>query len=175
MEQGYKNTSVSDIANELGIAQGLVFHYFKSKAILLYTIFDQIAAEQQQAMESYLTQLDSKTIDIFGMLFHQDEQHQKFERLFDDLKDDPAVHEYLQDKITQLPIDLVVDIIESGNRDGSWQCEYPQETALVIIHGFSSLVRSLHGGELADPSRIENAAQDIIYRLFGVRNETSQH
>jgi len=39
--KGYHGSRVSDIANEAGIAYGLVYHYFKNKEEVLDTIFDE--------------------------------------------------------------------------------------------------------------------------------------
>jgi AcrR family transcriptional regulator len=39
--QGYHNTRVSDIADEAGVAYGLVYHYFKSKDEVLNELFTE--------------------------------------------------------------------------------------------------------------------------------------
>jgi len=54
LQRGYSNTSVANIANELGVAQGLIFHYFKSKSALLYAVFDEVSQEKQQQVEAFL-------------------------------------------------------------------------------------------------------------------------
>ena len=38
-EKGYEKTSISDIAKEIGVAQGLCYRYFPSKDILFQTGF----------------------------------------------------------------------------------------------------------------------------------------
>ena len=38
--QGYENTSVKDIAEEAGVAQGLVHYYFKSKQLLVLAVLE---------------------------------------------------------------------------------------------------------------------------------------
>lgn len=45
--QGYENTSVKEIAEEAGVAQGLVHYYFKSKQVLVMAVL----AEVCRAME----------------------------------------------------------------------------------------------------------------------------
>ena len=39
--QGYHGTRVSDIADEAGVAYGLVYHYFKSKDQVLNELFSE--------------------------------------------------------------------------------------------------------------------------------------
>lgn len=38
--QGYENTSIKEIAEEAGVAQGLVHYYFKSKQLLVLAVFE---------------------------------------------------------------------------------------------------------------------------------------
>ena len=40
-EQGVENTSIKDIAEEAGVAQGLVYHYFRSKEDLLVEVLQR--------------------------------------------------------------------------------------------------------------------------------------
>ena len=40
--QGYENTSIKEIAEEAGVAQGLVHYYFKSKQHLVLAVLDEV-------------------------------------------------------------------------------------------------------------------------------------
>ncbi|HKW71082.1 MAG TPA: TetR/AcrR family transcriptional regulator [Candidatus Dormibacteraeota bacterium] len=40
--QGYENTSIKDIAEEAGVAQGLVHYYFKSKQLLVLAVLEYV-------------------------------------------------------------------------------------------------------------------------------------
>lgn len=44
-EKGYEKTSITDIANTIGIAQGLCYRYFPSKEILFDSAIDQYAQQ----------------------------------------------------------------------------------------------------------------------------------
>jgi AcrR family transcriptional regulator len=165
VKQGYRSTSVADIAGELGIAQGLVFHYFKSKAILLYTVIDQIAQEEQQSTRAFLEQHPGRAIDCLELFFNQQVQHHGYEALLNDLAADPAVEEYLQDKLARWTSPLLEELIERGNSDGSWQCDYPRETAIFIVQGFSGILKNRND---LDFSTMREAVQAIVSRLLGV-------
>ena len=43
--QGYENASIKDIAEEAGVAQGLVHYYFKSKQQLVLAVLDEVCRE----------------------------------------------------------------------------------------------------------------------------------
>jgi TetR/AcrR family fatty acid metabolism transcriptional regulator len=53
--QGYHNTRVSDIAQEAGVAHGLVYHYFGSKEQLLEEIFQGTWRQLEQGLASIAT------------------------------------------------------------------------------------------------------------------------
>ena len=50
-EKGYHSCRVSDVANEAGVAYGLVYHYFSSKEELLETIFRRTWANMLDAVQ----------------------------------------------------------------------------------------------------------------------------
>ncbi|MDZ7771294.1 MAG: TetR/AcrR family transcriptional regulator [Balneolaceae bacterium] len=49
--QGFTQTPVSAIAEEAGISKGLIYHYFDSKEAILESIFEELAAMSDQAMD----------------------------------------------------------------------------------------------------------------------------
>ena len=51
-ERGYHGCRVSDIADEAGIAYGLVYHYYQSKEAVLQAIFDEKWAMFLQVLQS---------------------------------------------------------------------------------------------------------------------------
>lgn len=54
-EKGYEKTSISDIAQKIGVAQGLCYRYFKSKQQLLNCAIDYYAACQVEKMRSIIS------------------------------------------------------------------------------------------------------------------------
>ena len=69
VKRGYKNTKITDIADELNISVGLLFHYFKSKEELYYELV-KLGVEGtnkpiQKEMVSPLEYFESFVNDIF--------------------------------------------------------------------------------------------------------------
>ena len=54
--QGFHTCRVSDIADEAGVAYGLVYHYFGSKEEILNTLF----TERWQVMLDAIAEIDAK-------------------------------------------------------------------------------------------------------------------
>ena len=49
--QGYENTSVKEIAEEAGVAQGLVHYYFKSKQLLVLEVLAYVCDKVEHGLE----------------------------------------------------------------------------------------------------------------------------
>ena len=162
---GYKSTSVANIASELGVAQGLIFHYFKTKAALLYTVFDQIAAEEQAMTSEFLKSYDGKMVDCLAQVFQRGQPLGVHEELFADLADDPAILEYLRDKLVGLSVPMIKEVLERGNSDGSWSCDYPEQTAIFITQGFSGILKNY--GEY-DADLMQKAVHNIMLKLLNI-------
>jgi TetR/AcrR family transcriptional regulator, fatty acid metabolism regulator protein len=63
--QGFHTCRVSDIADEAGVAYGLVYHYFQSKDEVLDTLF----LERWDVMLDAIREIDSRTIPAREKLF----------------------------------------------------------------------------------------------------------
>src|SRR5437016_2841320 len=60
--QGYENTSIKDIAEEAGVAQGLVHYYFKSKQHLVLAVLDEVC----RVMKLYPVQGEAGARNAYG-------------------------------------------------------------------------------------------------------------
>lgn len=76
-EDGYDNTSTSKIAQEVGIAEGTIFNYFKSKAELFLVIasekykienLDEINIDSGSCIEDLIFELFEKGFQPFGKI-----------------------------------------------------------------------------------------------------------
>ena len=99
--EGYDSTPISRIAKEAGIAQGLLYNYFRSKGELLQAIikegFDQIREE----MQPYLNATDpAKALkEHIGLSLQLVERHRDFWKLVHSLR---MQHATLRDAMQQV-------------------------------------------------------------------------
>jgi AcrR family transcriptional regulator len=61
--KGYADASVQDIADELGILKGSLYHYIDSKEDLLFRLLDETHAEVQAILEDVLALEDVSPLD----------------------------------------------------------------------------------------------------------------
>jgi AcrR family transcriptional regulator len=165
-EKGFDKTQVADISNRMNAAQGLVYHYFKSKRDILYAVIDQIAAGQTERMKQKMETNSASALEGLTLLFNCRLDFEAHDKLIPSLKSDRAILEYCTQKMTASILPLLFSLIERGNADGSWNCEYPKETAVFILQGFSGLI-GLPDSEAPDEAKTQ-AFANIIFRILDV-------
>ncbi|MDR3586426.1 MAG: hypothetical protein P4L59_14080 [Desulfosporosinus sp.] len=92
-----------------------------------------------------------------SILISNKSKMENYGELFPSLAEDQAIIEYAKRKMATSTEPIVLALIERGNKDGSWNCPYPRETANFILHGIS--------GKLSSPEQI---AISIILRVLGL-------
>lgn len=165
IENGFDKTQVADISNSMNVAQGLVYHYFKSKTDILYAVIDAMALEQTETMKQLLSKHNGSAFDGLRLLFNSQPDCESYDKLIPSLKSDQAIIEYCTKKMTVSAMPLLLSLIEQGNADGSWNCEYPKDTAIFILQGLSGLI------EFSDSPKYEEskiqAFTNIMFRILG--------
>lgn len=64
VEKGYAASEVSDIADQAGLAHGLVFYYFKNKKNLFRELYEYVMEETRSSTEAFFEQ-ESPVIELF--------------------------------------------------------------------------------------------------------------
>src|SRR2546427_10148414 len=66
--QGYENSSIKEIAEEAGVAQGLVHYYFKSKQQLVLAVLAEVCREMEYGIEQGAAGAPSASVNSNTML-----------------------------------------------------------------------------------------------------------
>jgi len=168
-QKGYHTCRVSDIAEEAGVAYGLVYHYFGSKDALLETIF----RETWQAM------LDAiGAVEALGE--PAPEQVRKVTAIvLRTWRDDPDLVRVLVREVTRTPqlqheIDEIAlafaaleRVIERGKTEGSFRADVDARVAAWMLYG--ALEEILTGwvmGQLPDSDEDVAAAERAVTATF---------
>jgi len=173
-ECGFDKTQISDISKRMNVAQGLVYRYFKSKTEMLYAVIDEMAEEKQMAMEAALNGMEGSALQRLTALLSVKLDSDGFGKLIPSIAGDAAIVEYCANKITVSAMPALISLIKQGNSDGSWGCEYPEETALFILRGFSGFFGIADASN--DKPNKKQALTNIIVRVLGSPpNQTVEH
>jgi AcrR family transcriptional regulator len=157
IKDGFDNTAVSDIANHINVASGLVYHYFKSKTDLLYAVIDEVVKEEAKIKEKIVAEHKGKAIECLMLLFSQKSMlSKKYGQLLNCLTNDQALKEYTEKRMVSSIEAFAVSLIERGNEDGSWDCPNAREMAAFILFGVNGII-----------DYPESIVSDIVSRVLG--------
>ena len=176
IEKGFENTSVDNIVEQMNVAKGLFYHYFKSKEDLLDVIaerlLDEIGSSIASAMEKKgltamerFRELTPSNVDISDRskmivaLFHK-ERNQAF-------------HHLMEEKASRIMVPAVERIIKQGVEEGIFHTDYPRETAIALVTTLGSLKKSIPSVSTPEESaRINTIMQELSERMLNAKPGT---
>ena len=140
IENGYEKTQMIDITKKLNVAAGTIYHYFKSKTELLYAVIDEETDEKARKQRHLLSESQGSAYSLLNLIFTAFENDEANGNFAVNFTDDPAIIQYYLTKLSNSSIPLFESLIERGNTDGSWNCEYPLETAVFVQQGLAAIL-----------------------------------
>ncbi len=134
---GYHTSRVGDIAEEAGVAHGLLYHYFASKEDLLATIFRENwrdLVERFEAVEESDEPADEQLRGIAKILLRTWRNHPDLVRV---MVRDVARSSHLQRQVDEIGMGLaaIQRVIERGQRDGSFRADLDARLVTWVFYG----------------------------------------
>src|SRR5688500_14887523 len=137
--QGFHACRVSDVADEAGVAYGLVYHYFDSKEEILNTLF----LERWQVMLDAIAEIDARDLAA------REKLHQVAGFIIDSYRHDPDLMKVIIVEVTRAAnsfgrlhlerireaYDGIADIVETARAEGSFKSGIPSEFAAMCFYG----------------------------------------
>ncbi|MEA2444771.1 MAG: TetR/AcrR family transcriptional regulator, fatty acid metabolism regulator protein [Thermoleophilales bacterium] len=138
--QGFHACRVSDVADEAGVAYGLVYHYFDSKEEILNTLF----RERWQIMLDAIVEIDSGN-DTGA----RDKLYLVASFIIDSYHHEPDLMKVIIVEVTRAAnsfgrehlekireaYDLIARIVEQARQDGSFKADISAEFAAMCFYG----------------------------------------
>ncbi|HEY7454471.1 MAG TPA: TetR/AcrR family transcriptional regulator [Thermoleophilaceae bacterium] len=137
--QGFHHCRVSDVADEAGVAYGLVYHYFNSKEEILNTLF----LERWQIMLDAINEIDGRDLPS------REKLRAVAAFIIDSYRHDPDLMKVIIVEVTRaansfgaLHIDEIrkayegiAAIVEAAREEGSFKSGIPSEFAAMCFYG----------------------------------------
>lgn len=160
--QGLAATKISHIANEVGISQGLLYHYYKSKEEIYTELIQQAFAKLNEAC----TQLEAMPVSAaqkIRLAFKElllNLQNDEDAALYHLLVARATVSEAIPDKAkaiirkqNKIPYEVMTRIFQTGLKAGSVKKQDPRDLALIFWTSLKGLAmhRAVHGPTIRLP------------------------
>jgi AcrR family transcriptional regulator len=137
--RGFHHCRVSDVADEAGVAYGLVYHYFDSKEEILNTLF----LERWQIMLDAIAEIDASDLDV------REKLHAVASFIIESYRHDPDLMKVIIVEVTRAANSFgalhlekireaysgIAGIVESARADGSFKPGIPAEFAAMCFYG----------------------------------------
>ena len=137
--RGFHHCRVSDVADEAGVAYGLVYHYFDSKEEILNTLF----LERWQVMLDAIADIDGRDLPA------RDKLYAVAAFIIDSYRHDPDLMKVIIVEVTRaansfgrLHLDRIREayagissIVEAARAEGSFKSSIPSQFAAMCFYG----------------------------------------
>jgi TetR/AcrR family fatty acid metabolism transcriptional regulator len=137
--RGFHHCRVSDVADEAGVAYGLVYHYFSSKEEILNTLF----LERWQIMLDAIAEIDSREVTA------RDKLYGVAGFVIDSYRHDPDLMKVIIVEVTRAANSFgalhlskireayqgIARIVESARDEGSFKSAIPAEFGAMCFYG----------------------------------------
>jgi AcrR family transcriptional regulator len=138
-EQGFHHCRVSDVADEAGVAYGLVYHYFDSKEEIL----NQLFSERWQIMLDAITEIDSQRIPA------RDKLYMVASFIIDSYRHEPQLMKVIIVEVTRAAnsfgathldkireaYSMIATIVDGARQDGSFKSDISADFAAMCFYG----------------------------------------
>ena len=144
-EKGYEQTQVQDIVNEIGVAKGLFYYYFKSKDEVMEELADRYADAIIDAVNKLIDK-DISTFDKINRIFQIfiDSAEKKFGIFMGILNvKNGKTHERIFFNVGKKMVPLVTELILSGNDNGECNCSDPKFITEFLVSGLFNIMNQI--------------------------------
>lgn len=158
---GYDSTSVKQIAQEAGVAQGLLYHYFASKEKLLHAIFEQSIEDVRLSFaESAGAEGSGDALELLiRSSFRIVQEKQEFWRLSYALRMQPAVLGSLAAPLSEWTTEILTTL-EGLLRDAG--CPQPALEAAILFGSIDGIAQ--HFTMMPDTYPLGDVVDSLVQR-----------
>jgi len=137
--RGFHHCRVSDVADEAGVAYGLVYHYFSSKEEILNTLF----SERWQLLVDAIAEIDAREIparqklhDVAGFIIDSYRYEPELMKVII-VEVTRSVHSFGLQHLEQIreAYEGIANIIEAARTEGSFKSDIPAEFGAMCFYG----------------------------------------
>ncbi|GAC1373797.1 MAG: hypothetical protein NVSMB4_00750 [Acidimicrobiales bacterium] len=163
--RGYEAGSLDDVASELGLRKASLYYYVRSKAELLYLVFDQAISRALENIENLLISTDSPRERLERVIRHQilivAADPSLFTVFFDQRPHLDADSETKIRAKERRYVRLFAEAVETAAASGVIDADDPRVAAQLLV-GMTSWTYKWFDAAIDDPQAVASAAVRLI-------------
>ena len=169
--KGYHTSRVGDIAEEAGIAHGLLYHYFSSKEEVLETVFRENWSELIEAFRRVEASEEPPLEQLEGIAKILLRSWRNDPDLVSVMVREVARSQHLQGQVDEITegFQIIQRVIERGQADGSLRSEIdPRLASWIFYGGLEEVLTGWVLGQLLDgDEEVARAERTVVDLLCG--------
>lgn len=175
--RGYDHTSIHDIVQEIGVAQGTFYYHFRSKADVLDAVVDRLTAGLAEQVASIVEDERQDEVERLRAVVH---------RLLDAISSSQRLIEYLRRPGNEVLHGRMADVlrarlapplerlVETGKRSGRFDVPFSRETVELLLSALTYLTRTVSADDSrARVERLHTTVFFAIHRILGIEDPRS--
>lgn len=174
-EKGFEGTSIQDIADAMGVSQGLCYRYFRSKGEIFAAASDLYAREAVEhiglPMPEGLSATDKLNL-VVKRIFEYTIRHHEFESNY---RRDAEVRASRVDDVAENMVAVLVPVLEQGLREGDFSFSGVEPTTRLLTYG---VIHTIHSNMPEDDARgylisYLGYLREVLARVLGARDPSA--
>jgi AcrR family transcriptional regulator len=147
--KGYEETTIQEIIDDLNIAKGTFYYYFKSKIELLDELIEKISTEMASRLYS-IVESEMNAVDKFNLLFQKGTAFEMenidvfivfLEVLF--REENAIIRDKMYRRMIEKNTPFFIKVIKQGIEEGIFDTEYPEDVGEMMMQIGRNLNESL--------------------------------
>lgn len=152
LEKGYDNTKIQDIANELGMTKGAIYHHFESKEEIMNKL-GEVMFIHNNPFETVKKRKDLNGLEKMKLAIQLNQSNEQMVELTKQalplLKNPQILAKMFESNYKNL-LPCWLELIEEGQNDGSIKTEQPKELAELLLLTDLWMIPLLFPGNVED-------------------------
>lgn len=152
LEKGYDNTKIQDIADELGMTKGAIYHHFESKEEIMNKLGETMFIHNNP-FEIVKKRNDLNGLEKMKLAIKFNQSNEQMVELTNQalpLLENPQILAKMFESNYQNLLPYWLELIQEGQEDGSIKTEQPKELAELLILTDLWMIPSLFPGNVDD-------------------------
>lgn len=152
LEKGYDNTKIQDIADELGMTKGAIYHHFESKEEIMNKLGETMFIHNNP-FEIVKKRNDLNGLEKMKLAIKLNQSNEQMVELTNQalpLLENPQILAKMFESNYQNLLPYWLELIQEGQEDGSIKTEQPKELAELLILTDLWMIPSLFPGNVDD-------------------------
>ena len=152
LEKGYDNTKIQDIADELGMTKGAIYHHFESKEEIMNKLGETMFIHNNP-FEIVKKRNDLNGLEKMKLAIKLNQSNEQMVELTNQalpLLENPQILARMFESNYQNLLPYWLELIQEGQEDGSIKTEQPKELAELFILTDLWMIPSLFPGNVDD-------------------------